>query len=535
MPLHASNALFLALLLGRWPAYASSEELDVAVIGGGVSGLVSAFYLTRSGYRVAIYEKAPFFGGQAVGFIDNATGLPVEHSHRVYRDNIVYAELFEMLEEVPSLGGRPAKRLLKASKAQYVCHPLGSPKEVGGLTFFGLPCGCKTGEIMQLGKIITKYLSSKAEHEEATKVSYLDYITKRGTFSERCIGIQAALFGIVVSARMWSTAALIMTSFFGRGMKDIFNEVAFPSPHLQSMEPTSVAWIEPTVRYLVGKGVKVYPGHELIEMEGIASHYAQRAHFKKAGTSETVQVSAKAFIVALPPRTAHRILPSITRGIGAGFNLEWSQGFHFLMQDEDLGPLLALREDSGPVGVGDSPYELVYWVLRQPGWGRTMRLAGGAKAYLTLTASNFHKPGLRFNKTALECTPQELFTELLLQVGISESNLPPGRFEALVKNGIMGYGLDYIDADTEAHPDALMGPRHPQTGKRWSLATPLFIETPTCPLLRTETPVPNLFFAGAHLHLRYLIPTMGKAAKSGRIAAVAASSYLSMGSVEQII
>ena len=40
-----------------------------------------------------------------------------------------------------------------------------------------------------------------------------------------------------------------------------------------------------------------------------------------------------------------------------------------------------------------------------------------APVSMLATGSNFNVPGVVFNKTALECTPFELFTEYLVQAG----------------------------------------------------------------------------------------------------------------------
>ena len=39
--------------------------MNVSVIGGGVTGLVTAYKLSKEGYKVTIFESSYFLGGQA--------------------------------------------------------------------------------------------------------------------------------------------------------------------------------------------------------------------------------------------------------------------------------------------------------------------------------------------------------------------------------------------------------------------------------------------------------------------------------------
>ena len=39
------------------------RETDVVVVGGGISGLAAAHFLSRRGYTVTVVEKAPSVGG----------------------------------------------------------------------------------------------------------------------------------------------------------------------------------------------------------------------------------------------------------------------------------------------------------------------------------------------------------------------------------------------------------------------------------------------------------------------------------------
>ncbi|KAJ0093805.1 hypothetical protein Patl1_25668 [Pistacia atlantica] len=42
-----------------------SKKMRVAVVGGGISGLVSAFVLAKAGVDVVLYEKEDYLGGHA--------------------------------------------------------------------------------------------------------------------------------------------------------------------------------------------------------------------------------------------------------------------------------------------------------------------------------------------------------------------------------------------------------------------------------------------------------------------------------------
>ena len=44
------------------------EPLEVAILGGGITGLTSAFYLLRAGARVTLFEAQPQLGGLATHF-----------------------------------------------------------------------------------------------------------------------------------------------------------------------------------------------------------------------------------------------------------------------------------------------------------------------------------------------------------------------------------------------------------------------------------------------------------------------------------
>lgn len=70
-----------------------SEEgrRHVGVIGGGVAGLVAAYRLARSGYRVSLWERGQRFGGQAVTFELNGARIEYFYHHLFQSDTSIVA------------------------------------------------------------------------------------------------------------------------------------------------------------------------------------------------------------------------------------------------------------------------------------------------------------------------------------------------------------------------------------------------------------------------------------------------------------
>lgn len=81
------------------------EAWDVAVVGGGLSGLAAATYLGRKGLSVVVIEKARELGGRARTTVEQGFSLNLG-AHAVYRNGAAWAVLDEL--SVPRIGGVPA-------------------------------------------------------------------------------------------------------------------------------------------------------------------------------------------------------------------------------------------------------------------------------------------------------------------------------------------------------------------------------------------------------------------------------------------
>ena len=72
--------------------------LKIAVIGAGFAGLGTAYYLSKTGHQVTVFEKDSQPGGLAVGFKNSKWSWPLEkHYHHLFTTEIYtfpYTTLF---------------------------------------------------------------------------------------------------------------------------------------------------------------------------------------------------------------------------------------------------------------------------------------------------------------------------------------------------------------------------------------------------------------------------------------------------------
>jgi len=63
----------------------SYEDMHVAIIGAGLTGLTAAYELQKKGHSVQIFEKEFLPGGLAMGFQRDNWEWPLEkHYHHIY-------------------------------------------------------------------------------------------------------------------------------------------------------------------------------------------------------------------------------------------------------------------------------------------------------------------------------------------------------------------------------------------------------------------------------------------------------------------
>lgn len=72
------------------------EKKKIAIIGGGLTGLVAGYELSKKGYKVTIFEKEDFLGGLASGFKINGTNLEKVYHHIFKTDKEIIGLIKEL-------------------------------------------------------------------------------------------------------------------------------------------------------------------------------------------------------------------------------------------------------------------------------------------------------------------------------------------------------------------------------------------------------------------------------------------------------
>lgn len=101
------------------------KQIDIAIIGAGVTGLAAAYDLSRAGHRVTVYEARPYAGGLAAGFSDERWAWPLErfYHHWFATDREVLGLIDELGASERVFFPRPTTTLYHQGRL----YPLDSP------------------------------------------------------------------------------------------------------------------------------------------------------------------------------------------------------------------------------------------------------------------------------------------------------------------------------------------------------------------------------------------------------------------------
>ncbi len=107
-----------------------NSSMKIAILGGGITGLTSAYTLASSGHTVILYEKSATLGGLAQGFQADGWEWPLEYAyHHIFSSD---TDIIQFAKEIGFSGvffKRPRTESLFGGPQNYRIYPVDSPQD----------------------------------------------------------------------------------------------------------------------------------------------------------------------------------------------------------------------------------------------------------------------------------------------------------------------------------------------------------------------------------------------------------------------
>ena len=267
----------------------------VHIIGGGVSGLAAAVFLTQSGRRVCLYESAPHFGGRCRSFYDKKLGITIDNgSHLLLSGN---HHVRQYLDSVNA-----AQELITDSAANFTFFDLAQQRfESLRLNDGAVPLWMCRGfadiRLRDYGALLRLWRSRADDvvgdcFDESTPLF-------RKLVAPLAISVLNAPADVASARLLW---AMVQRTLLRGGR---FCRPCHPKTNLSS------TFVDPAVRWLQRQGAVLYPSKRVRAL----SHQGGRV--RGLHLSDTIEPVGEedAVIVALPPDTVGTLLADVDANI----------------------------------------------------------------------------------------------------------------------------------------------------------------------------------------------------------------------------
>ncbi|MGO3183202.1 MAG: FAD-dependent oxidoreductase [Aequorivita sp.] len=496
---------------------------EIAIVGGGISGLVAAFELSEnSELDITIIEASDSCGGKMKGYFNKKTNRFEEHSIRALGST--YFALFDVFYRVGMMD-------VLTAVDEYIFYESKSGKKVAIdrtesiklETFKELVStfDLSLTDMMSLAKKIAHHVNAsdeerdKQSHQKAGDVIGID------DFDEHTRQFIINWFGILTGARMESKAVDIMDSFVLMFLPMTESPQLPPGKHSKSYcfnRPTSEV-IELLVKKLEARGVKFSYNtrFENIERDSASEKIMLKTEGEKFDNNKF-----DACIIAVPHETMWKV--GLLKGVKKPFDDEWSFGSQFPMAvlPEALVPFKGKSYNLS----FDAPWNIVFQIQHKEGFWKDVDFSESQIYNLSATCSSPFNEGSLYGKRFMECTPEESLHEILFQLGITEE----GERSRLVKNATVDpIYLDYTEEWKEhAHLETAELGILQNNNHRWVDFSQIYVRSAEDKEIESKTEMEGVYLAGEVVSVpgRWKIPTMEQASMSGKQAAQEVFKYL---------
>ena len=280
---------------------------DVAVIGGGLSGLAAAVDSARRGLSVALCEQAPRLGGRCYSYVDKTTGDIVDNGQHVllgaYKSTLKYLELTGtrfLLKEEPSL--RLPLHHPRKGFAAFEVSALPKPFHLtaGMLKFKLLTLGDRR-RLLNVGLQLHRWGSAVEKKLSSLTVSEWLEGSNQSPEARKCLWYPIAIS--VMNELPQRASALL----FARSLRSAFLGSKSDSAVLLPIVGQTELYVQGAERYLARKGARVLKNTEVTAV-GVESQDRLTLDLKSGG-----RIRARSVISAVPHFALQKMLPRGTR------------------------------------------------------------------------------------------------------------------------------------------------------------------------------------------------------------------------------
>lgn len=493
---------------------------QVAVVGGGISGLVAAFELSEhDDVDVTVLEAASECGGKMRGYFNAKTERFEEHSIRALSST--YYSLFDIF-------GRAGILDYLDPVSEYMFFERASGKHVGVDRTASIDASTvrelietfdlSVPDMIHLAQKILHHVNASDDERERMAHQKAGDVIGVDEFSPATQQFIVNWFGILTGARMHSKAVDIMDSFLLMFMPMTESPRLPPGEHSKSYcfnRPTSHA-IAALVEILTSRGVRFeYDTH----MTNLAPRGDQYQVQTDVGAIDEQLFDA--VVMAVP----HEVMWSVGLIDSARpFRDEWSFGSQFPMAElpKTLAPFAGRSYNL----CFDAPWNIVFQIQHNGSFWSDVEFPDGASYTLSATCSSPHNKGSLHHKSFMDCTPDEALHEILYQLGIDDeaerTEIAHGAVSDPLYLEFTGDWASWAQVETTE-----LGRKHVD-GKRWVDKAQIYVRSAEDPQIDPATTMPGVFLAGEVVTVpgKWKIPTMEQAAVSGRQAAASALDHL---------
>jgi len=406
----------------------------VVIVGGGVAGLSAAHELINRGFQVEIYEAANCLGGKArsVGVPGSGRNgrkdLPGEHGFRFFPR--FYKHITATMAEIPFegnpngvLGNLTETTQIKLARFDKgsVTMPARFPRSLKEFekylndslhTDLGLTPKDKSDFALKVWELLTSCRDRRRNEYE--RIGWWEYLDSDNHSEAYQTIFSKGLTRTLVAARAETASTKTGGNIFLQLMFDIAQPGTSSDRILNA--PTNDAWINPWEKHLRQKGVKVHLNCPTVNTN---TKNQKIDSVKIIQEGKEINVTADYYLFAVPVEVMANLLndevvkidPTLNTVKQLSESVSWMNGAQFYLTKD-------VQINQGHTIYIDTPWAITS-ISQKQFWPKVHLSEygdGTVKGILSVDISDWDSPGILYNKTAKECTKEEIIKEIWAQL-----------------------------------------------------------------------------------------------------------------------